>query len=108
MLFLAIAFMGIYAFSRLGVDLLPNVDLPKILIQTDYPGAAPSEVERLITEPVESTANTVPGVKKVSSITKEGVSFVTVSFEWGSDVDIRLLSLREKLDNLWFTLLEDK
>ncbi|MCF8430728.1 MAG: efflux RND transporter permease subunit [Melioribacteraceae bacterium] len=107
MLFLAIAFMGIYAFSRLGVDLLPNVDLPKILIQTDYPGAAPSEVERLITEPVESTANTVPGVKKVSSITKEGVSFVTVSFEWGTDIDLRLLSLREKLDNLRFTLPEE-
>ncbi len=54
MFYLGIALIGIYAFSRIGVDLLPNVNIPHLLVQTSYPDATPEEVEKLITEPLES------------------------------------------------------
>ena len=53
-----VALISIYAFSRIGVDLLPNVNIPHMLVQTTYPDATPEEVEKLITEPLESAVGT--------------------------------------------------
>jgi HAE1 family hydrophobic/amphiphilic exporter-1 len=107
MFFIGIALLGIFAFSQLGIDLLPNVNLPHLIVQTTYPNASPEEVEKLVTEPLESAVGTVPGVKKITSVSKEGISVISVDFIWGSNMDISLLSLREKLDNIRFVLPED-
>ncbi len=104
MFFLGIAFLGIYAFSRIGVDLLPNVNLPHLLVQTTYPNASPEEVEKLITEPLESAVGTVTGVKKITSVSKEGISVISVDFIWGTDMNMAMLAMREKLDNIRFVL----
>lgn len=103
MFYIATALLGIYAFSRIGVDLLPNINIPHLIVQTTYPNASPEEVEKMITEPLESAAGTATGVKKVVSVSKEGISVISVDFVWGTDMDYALLALREKLDNASFS-----
>src|SRR5690606_4028787 len=104
MFYIAVALIGIYSFSRIGVDLLPNVNIPHLLVQTTYSNASPEEIEKLITEPLESAAGTVPGIKNVTSVSKEGISVISLDFTWGTNMDFALLSLREKLDNVRFLL----
>ncbi|MEW6005361.1 MAG: efflux RND transporter permease subunit [Stygiobacter sp.] len=104
MLYIGLAILSIFAFASLGVDLLPNVNIPHLIVQTTYPNATAEEVEKQITEPLESAAGTVTGVKKVTSLSKEGISFISIDFIWGTDMRYALLSLREKLDNVSFAL----
>lgn len=99
MFYIGIALLGIYAFSRLGVDLLPNVNMPHLMVQTNYPNRTPEEVELQVTEPLESQIGTVAGVKKIKSVSKEGISVISVDFDWGTDMKYAFLSMREKLDN---------
>ena len=103
-IFIAVSLLGIFAFTNLGVNLLPNVNLPHLIVQTSFQNAMPEEVEKQITEPLESAVGTVTGVKKVTSVSKEGVSVISVDFVWGTDMKYALLSLREKLDNMSFAL----
>jgi HAE1 family hydrophobic/amphiphilic exporter-1 len=103
-IFIAVALLGIFSFFNLGIDLLPNVNIPHLIVQTTYANASPEEVEKQITEPLESAVATVTGVKKVTSVSKEGVSVISVDFVWGTDMKFALLSLREKLDNMSFAL----
>ncbi|MCL5031301.1 MAG: efflux RND transporter permease subunit [Bacteroidetes bacterium] len=102
--FFAIGLLCLFIFTRLGVDLLPNVSIPHLMIQTALPSATPEEVEKQITEPLESAAGTVSGIKKITSVSKEGISVISVDFVWGTDMKYALLSLREKLDNMSFAL----
>ena len=107
MFYIAIALIGLYAFSRIGVDLLPDINIPRLLIQTTYSNASPEEIEKRITIPLESTVRTVTGIKNVTSVSKEGISFISLDFIWGTDMDFALISLREKLDNVRFILPEE-
>lgn len=104
MLFVAIVFLGGLSFTRLPVDLLPNIAYPKLVVYTTYPDVAPAEVERFVTEKIEGVVSTVPGVEKVESSTREGVSLVILRFAWGTDMDFAALNVREKVDGLRGTL----
>ncbi|MGD2152014.1 MAG: efflux RND transporter permease subunit [Gemmatimonadales bacterium] len=106
MAFLAIVMLGVIAFWRLPVDLLPDVAFPTLTVWTQYPEAGPSEVERFITEPIESAVSRVPGVKSVSSVSREGASQVTLQFLWGTDMEFATLNVRERLDNVRYGLPE--
>jgi HAE1 family hydrophobic/amphiphilic exporter-1 len=100
MFFLGVVFLGVLSFVRLPIDLLPDVAYPRLVVYTTDPGAAPAEVERFITEPVEQAVSTVPGVQGVESVTREGASLVTARFAWGTDMEFAALNVREKLDNI--------
>ena len=100
MFFLGVVFLGLLSFGRLPIDLLPDVAYPRLVVYTTDLGAAPAEVERFITEPVEQAVSTVPGVQGVESVTREGASLVTARFAWGTDMEFAALNVREKLDNL--------
>ncbi len=100
MLFLAVILLGAISFARLPIDLLPDVSYPRLVIFTSYPDVAPAEIERLITERVEAEAAAVPGVERVTSVSRDGVSLVTLRFVWGTDMDFAMLNVRERLDNL--------
>ncbi|HEU4452962.1 MAG TPA: efflux RND transporter permease subunit [Longimicrobium sp.] len=106
MFFLGVVFLGVLSFARLPIDLLPDVAFPRLVVYTTHPSAAPAEVERFLTEPVEQAVSTVPGVQRVESVTREGSSLVTVRFAWGTDMDFAALNTREKLDNLRESLPE--
>jgi len=100
MFFTGIALLSIFAFSSIGVDLLPNVNIPRLIVQTSYRNSTPEEVEKQITEPLESAIVTIPGIKKLTSVSKEGMSVISIDFVWGTDMKYAILSLREKLDNV--------
>lgn len=106
MLVLAVVLLGLISYARLPIDLLPDVSYPRLVVHTSYPEVAPAEVERLITERVEAEAAAVVGVERVTSISREGVSLVTLRFGWGTDMDYAMLNVRERMDNLRETLPE--
>ena len=106
MAFLAIVLLGVIAFTRLPVDLLPDVAFPTLTVWTQYPEAGPAEVERFVTEPIERAVARVPGVKTVNSISREGASQVQLQFLWGTDMDYATLNVRERLDNVRYDLPE--
>ena len=98
MVMIAILVFGVVALSRLPVALLPDLSYPSVTIRTEYVDAAPSEVEELITRPVEELVGAVPGVMQVESVSREGLSEVVLDFGWGTNIDRSLDDVREKLD----------
>ena len=100
MLILAVVLLGSISWTRLPIDLLPEISFPRLIVYTSYPDVAPAEIERLVTEPVERQAAAVAGVEKVTSVSQDGVSLVTLRFVWGTNMDFAALSLRERLDNI--------
>ncbi|MGQ0563350.1 MAG: efflux RND transporter permease subunit [Gemmatimonadota bacterium] len=100
MFYIAIICLGVISFTRLPIDLLPDIAYPKLVVYTSYPSVAPAEVERFVTERVEQQVSTVPGIEKVESLSREGVSLVLLRFAWGTDMDFAALNVREKLDQL--------
>ena len=98
----ALCVFGYVSYSRLGRDLLPDIAYPSLTVMTDYEGAAPQEVEEFITKRLESALATVKGKRKISSVSREGVSLITIEFDWGEDMQIATLNVREKLDNARF------
>jgi HAE1 family hydrophobic/amphiphilic exporter-1 len=106
MLFLAVVLLGGISYARLPVDLLPDVSFPRLVIYTAYADVAPAEVERLVGEPIEAAAAAVPGVERISSVARHGVSLVTLRFAWGTDMDFAMLNTRERLDNIRESLPE--
>jgi HAE1 family hydrophobic/amphiphilic exporter-1 len=99
MFYIAIILLGVVSLSQLSVDLLPSISYPRLSIVTQYPGVAPEEVEALVTVPLETSVSRIPGLRRVESISKEGVSFITLEFSWGTDMDFTLLHTRERLDS---------
>jgi HAE1 family hydrophobic/amphiphilic exporter-1 len=99
MFYFAVILLGIVSLRELSVDLLPDISYPRISVITNYPGVAPEEIETLITAPLESAVSRVPGLRRVESISKEGVSLLALEFDWGTDMDFTMLHTREQLDN---------
>jgi HAE1 family hydrophobic/amphiphilic exporter-1 len=101
---LAILLFGFVSLSRLSLNLLPELSYPTLTVRTDYLGAAPAEVEQLITKPIEEAVGVVKGVRKVISASKAEQSDVVLEFEWGTEMDTASLEVREKLDVLYLPL----
>jgi len=91
---------GIVAFTNLATDLLPDITYPSVTVRTIYDGAAPLEVESLITRPVENSVGVVNSVVRVVSSSRADVSEVTLEFGWGTNMDLAALDVRERLDVL--------
>lgn len=100
MLMTAMLLFGTIAFSRLPINLLPDITYPTLTVRTEYIGAAPNEIENLISEPIEEAVGVVTGVVRVSSISRPERSDVVLEFEWGTNMDFASLNVREKIDLL--------
>jgi len=98
MIFVAMVVLGLVSMSMLGLDLMPDLEIPAVSILTAYQGAGPEEVETLITEPMEDTLSTISGVDEVISVSKEGMSAVTLRFDWGEKIDEHVNDVRERID----------
>ncbi len=99
MFYFAVILLGVVSLRELAVDLLPDISYPRLSVVTNYPGVAPEEMETLITAPLESAVSRIPRLRRVESVSKEGVSFLTLEFDWGTDMDFTMLHTREQLDN---------
>lgn len=91
---------GAISWSSLKVNLLPDLSYPSLTVRTEYTGAAPSEIETLVSEPVEEAVGVVKGLRKLRSVSRPGQSDVVLEFAWGTDMDQASLDVREKLENL--------
>jgi HAE1 family hydrophobic/amphiphilic exporter-1 len=89
---------GFISYSKLRLNLLPKISYPTLTIQTEYPGTAPSEIENIISKPIEETCGVVDNVVRISSVSRAELSEVTVEFAWHTNMDFATLKLREKLD----------
>ncbi|MEK6715738.1 MAG: efflux RND transporter permease subunit, partial [Candidatus Omnitrophota bacterium] len=98
MLFTAVILLGFISWNRLPQELFPSITYPQITVVTSYQNAAPEEIESLITKIIEEATGTVNNVKRISSISKEGLSLVMVEFNWGTNMDFAALNVREKID----------
>ncbi|MCX6575512.1 MAG: efflux RND transporter permease subunit, partial [Candidatus Aminicenantes bacterium] len=98
MFYIAICLLGVVSLRQLSVDLMPNISYPRISVMTQYPGVAPEEIETLVTTRLEAGVSRIPGLRRVESVSKEGLSFLTLEFDWGADMNFTLLHTREALD----------
>ena len=98
MIFLGVALLGFISWKRLPQELFPPITYPQLTVVTLYGNAAPEEMENLITKPIEEAIGTVKNLKKIKSISREGVSMVTAEFDWGTNMGFAHLELREKID----------
>ena len=108
MFFVAVAVFGGVSYDKLALNLLPEISYPTLTIRTEYEGAAPEEIENLISKPVENAVSVVSNVVRVSSISKPEVSDVVIEFSWKTDMDFAGLDVREKIDLLRLPLQAEK
>src|SRR3990167_3894954 len=98
MFYIGIFILGVISLTRLPRELFPSITYPQLTIVTTYENAAPEEAETLITKIIEEAVGTVSRLKRISSVSKEGVSIVTTEFIWGTNMDFASLGVREKID----------
>ena len=99
--------LGGVALSYLPIDLMPDITYPSVTIVTAYEDASPEEVEELISKKIESSLSAVSGVKEIFSTSGEGSSNVTVSFNWGTNLDAAVSDVRDRLDRVVPRLPDD-
>jgi len=102
MLFAALLLIGFLSYSRLPVDLLPSITYPRLTVITTYDDIPAEDLERLVTQPIEEIITALSGVRGVTSRTREGISAITVEYEWGTQMDFANLHLREAIDRVAF------
>ena len=107
MVFLGIMLLGVVSFSRLQVDLLPDIDFPSISVVTTYEGAGPEEIETLITRPIEEAVGTVEGIDTLESTSMEGRSRVALRFVWGTNLDSAMNDVRSTVERVKAQLPND-
>jgi HAE1 family hydrophobic/amphiphilic exporter-1 len=104
MAMLTFVLFGVIALRELKVNLLPDLSYPTLTVRTEYAGAAPSEVETLISEPVEEALGVVKNLRKLRSVSRTGQSDVVLEFAWGTDMDQAGLEVRDKIETLQLPL----
>lgn len=107
MVIMTFVVIGLFSYSRLGVDLMPKMDFPFISVVTIYPGAGPEEIETLINIPIEEEVSGVGGVKSLFSTAQEGVSIMFIELQLGQDVDIGSIDIKDKIDAIRMNLPDD-
>ncbi|HEY1137100.1 MAG TPA: efflux RND transporter permease subunit [Xanthomonadaceae bacterium] len=104
MFWLTMVLFGVIALFSLKVNLLPDLSYPTLTVRTEYTGAAPAEIETLITEPVEEAVGVVKNLRKLKSVSRTGQSDVVLEFAWGTDMDQASLEVRDKMEVLQLPL----
>jgi HAE1 family hydrophobic/amphiphilic exporter-1 len=89
--------LGFFTYSRLSVDLYPDMEIPVVAVISSYSGAGPQEVENEVTKLLESAIANVSNIKQLDSVSSEGSSVVVVQFDWGVNVDNAAQEISEKL-----------
>jgi len=104
MLSLMLIVLGVVSLNRLSVDLFPDITIPVIRIATFYTGAGPQDIEKSITQPIERAVSASPGVDKVESSSKQGVSLISVWFNYGTNLDNAQFEVSQRIAQILNTL----
>lgn len=102
MVCLGFMLIGLVSIGRIPVDLLPEINYPRLTIVTRYADVQAEDVERLVTISLEAAVTSLSRVRRVESRSREGLSTITVEYEWGTDMEFAALHLREALDRVAF------
>jgi HAE1 family hydrophobic/amphiphilic exporter-1 len=97
-IFIVVIVLGIVGLLGLVIDLLPEIDAPRITVTTAYEGVAPQDIETLLTRPIEQAVSTIDGVERLESTSSEGLARVQMHFEWGVPLDEAVNDVRAQLD----------
>ncbi|MGD9641980.1 MAG: efflux RND transporter permease subunit [Elusimicrobiales bacterium] len=100
MMILTVVVLGAFAYLRLGIDLMPNVEFPYVMVQTTLRGAGPEEMESSVTKQIEETVNTISGIEDINSTSYEGLSLVMIKFALEKDGDIAAQEVRDKVNSV--------
>src|SRR5581483_7341006 len=95
---LAMTLAGVYTMTTMPIDVFPDLTAPMVTVVTEATGMAPTEVENVITFPIEVAMNGAPGVRRVRSSTALGISVIWVEFEWGTPQHIARQTVNERLN----------
>ena len=97
MLTLSLVVFGVLGFVRLGVDQYPKMDIPTVNVSSVIEGASPEVMEEDVTEVLEEQLNTISGVKRLESRSRQGLSSISVEFELGTDLDAATQDVRDRV-----------
>jgi HAE1 family hydrophobic/amphiphilic exporter-1 len=106
MLIGALVVLGLFAYSRLRVDLFPRIDIPAVTISTTLVGAGPEEIETRISKPIEEAINTINGIDELRSVTVEGLSQVLILFQLERSLDAAAQDVRDKVASIVYRFPE--
>ncbi|MBN1870994.1 MAG: efflux RND transporter permease subunit [Candidatus Omnitrophica bacterium] len=98
MIFVAMIILGFVSLSRLGLDLMPEIEIPTIAVVTSYEAAGPEEVESKITKVLEDRLATVRNLDSIESTSEEGISAIMLKFDWGINLDEAANDVRDMVD----------
>ncbi len=105
--FCAVIIFGVFSLFKLPIDLYPDIDTNMLLVMTYYSGSSANDIENNVTRPLENTLNSVEHLKHIESTSREGVSVITLEFEYGYDIDVLTNNVRDKLDMVSSALPDD-
>lgn len=106
-LIIGLTILGVNAYRKMGLEMMPKVDIPYITVVTVYPGASPEELELDVAKRIEDAVSSIEGLKHVASVCMENVCQTLLEFELTVDVDIAATDVREKIDLIRSELPED-
>jgi len=98
MLFLTIIVFGWRSYQQLPVNLMPDISYPTLTVRTEYEGAAPEDVEKLVTRPLEEFLSIVSGMVQISSVSSPGLSEIILEFTWSTDMNVAQQDVRDRID----------
>lgn len=106
-IYLVVLVIGVFSLMRLPIDLMPEITYPTITVVTSYGNTGPQEMEELVSRPIEAAIAGLQGIEEITSTSSEGRSTVRVSFVWGTDLDVAVNDIRDRIDRSLNSLPED-
>ena len=107
LVFVAVIIFGIFSYSKLSIDLLPDMGENSIMVMASYPGASAADVEMNVTKPLENALNSVSDLKHITSQSRENIAVITLEFEYDIDIDVATNDVRDKIDLVQSSLPDD-
>lgn len=98
--FVLIAIVSAFTLGNINIALMPDMDIPVAMVSTSYPNASPETVEKSVTQILESSLISVTNLKKMTSTSSEGVSSISLRFNYSTDMDVAVNELRDKIDKV--------
>ena len=92
---LALIVFGVQAMLGAPLELIPEMEMPIMIVMSSYPGAGPEEVEEMVTSVLESAVSTMSGVETIQSVSQEGMAMLALQFSYGTDMDVAHMDLQK-------------